>query len=236
MKKIIIVDDTNENLEAAKQAALQFPEHEFMFTTSANEAFKMLPSADAIVTDLFFKEIATGELASEYESYIEQVVPEKLLPYEMIADYSKRMDASLEVLKTGIPENAIKNVNLGRGYEEQVSKMISELKPEFPFGGAIMRSAKRQGKKLCLVSNVHRHASNHSNSTSSSAGVVLLAPLLEDILTADQLLYDGEGSLTYMGGDEIYKHDKEIEEGKWQRTGKTDVNVWVEAIRRLLAQ
>ena len=52
--KLIIVDDTVENLTAAKKAANDFPEHEFVFTNSAAEAIKMLPSADGVITDLFF--------------------------------------------------------------------------------------------------------------------------------------------------------------------------------------
>ncbi len=236
--KILIVDDTTANLEAAKQASFQFPEHEFVFTNSANEAFQMLPEIDAVITDLFFKEQATGELALEYQSYIQQVTPEALLSYKELAEYSERMEASLEVLRTGTPIEAIKETFLDedpKTFQEVMDKAL-KLPQEFPLGGTIMVSAKKQGKLLCLVSNVHRHAGYYCDSTSSSAAVVLLVPLLENILTDDQLLDDGAGSLTYIGESEIGKYDEKIEGSEWKRKGKTDPNVWTEAIHRVLAQ
>jgi len=237
MKKILIADDTTANLDAAKEAAALFPEYEFVFTNSANEAFQMLPNVDAVVTDLFFKEEATGDLAAAYQLYVEQVKPELLLPHERLADYAKDMEASLEVLRTGMPKEAIRKVfsRFASVSAEKIESEIAKLQKEFPLGGTIMVSAKEQGKRLCLVSNVHRHAGGYSDSASSAAAVVLLAPLLEVILTADQLLYDGGGSLTYLGGDEIRKYD-EKNEGTHDKKGKTDPAVWTEAISRVLAQ
>lgn len=236
MKKILITDDTTANLEAAKQAALQFPGLEFVFTNSANEAFEMLPNVDAVITDLFFAENATGDLASAYQSYIDQVKPELLLSHERLADYTKKMEINLEIMQTGNPKRFIEKNPIGdpERHAKRLQK-LSELSNEFPFGGTIMVSAKQKGKSLCLVSNVHRHAGSYSDSASSAAAVVLLAPLLGDILTADQLLYDGKNSLTYMGGDEIEKYDEKIGD-TWDKTGKTDPKVWAEAIRRVLAQ
>lgn len=237
--KILITDDTAANLEAAKMAAMQFPEIEFVFTSSANEAFRMLPTIDAVITDLFFVENATSDLAIAYEAYIEQVKPELLLQYykeEDLAYYTKNIEENIEILLSGIPKGAIKKIaeQDPKTYQSVMDK-ASKLPQEFPLGGTIMISAKRQGKKMCLVSNVHRHAGSYEDSTSSAAAVLLLAPLLGDILNADQLMFDGEGSLTYIGESEIREHDEKIE-NTWNRTGKTDPKVWIEAIRRVLAQ
>lgn len=235
MKKILIVDDATANLEAAKQAALQFPEHQFVFTNSANEAFQMIPNVDAVITDLFFVENATGNLASAYQSYVEQVKPELLLPHTRLADYVKKMDASLEVLHTGIPQSTIERLNEAPSIGKFPKIDVTNLFPEFPLGGIIMMSAREHGKGLCLISNVHRHAGSCKDSTTSTAAVVLLSPLLGNILTPDQLLYDGKNSLVYMGEEEIEKYDEKIGDTR-DRTGKTDPKVWAEAIRRVLAQ
>jgi len=63
--RIIIADDTNANLEAAKQGLKEMNEHEFFFTSSAVEALEKLPEYDAIVTDLFFPEEHLGSKTLE---------------------------------------------------------------------------------------------------------------------------------------------------------------------------
>ena len=52
MKKILIVDDTIENLEAAKKFFSQNKEYEFLYATNRSEAEKLLPECDALITDI----------------------------------------------------------------------------------------------------------------------------------------------------------------------------------------
>ena len=52
MKKILIVDDTPENLKAAKDFFSQNKEYEFLYAVNRSEAENLLPECDALITDL----------------------------------------------------------------------------------------------------------------------------------------------------------------------------------------
>jgi CheY-like chemotaxis protein len=64
--KVLVVDDNQANIEAAKLASKNFPQHEFLFATSANEAFKQIGNFDAVITDLFFPEKPCEEIMETF--------------------------------------------------------------------------------------------------------------------------------------------------------------------------
>ena len=60
MKKILIVDDKQVNLDAAKAFFAQIKDYEFIYATCRSEAEKFLPEVDAVITDCELPYI-TGE-------------------------------------------------------------------------------------------------------------------------------------------------------------------------------
>lgn len=252
--KILIADDATANMEAAKQAAAHFPEHEFIFTNSASEAFELLPSVDGVITDLFFKEDLTNSLIEVYETYTKMVQQSPMFSEvieQMYQGDRLRAEQKLENVLYFLTKGTTKSVKSSAVSTRTISDLInsvgdpvevqyidenSAVAPEFPFGGLLMLKAKELGKFHCLVSNIHRHAGSYSDTASSLDAMVLLMPLMEkDVVTPKQTLFDGEDSLTYIGGDEINKIVKtngDYPDG----TGKEHSYVWIEGIRRVLAQ
>lgn len=51
MKKVLIIDDRQENLEAAKKFFSNIQGFEFLFVTNRKEAEKLLEISDAVITD-----------------------------------------------------------------------------------------------------------------------------------------------------------------------------------------
>lgn len=51
MKKILVVDDTLENIEAAKEFFSSIPGFEFVYATNKEDAEVLLPDAYALITD-----------------------------------------------------------------------------------------------------------------------------------------------------------------------------------------
>ncbi len=51
MKKVLIVEDTQENLESAKAFFSTIPGFEFVYATNRKEAESLLPAVDAMITD-----------------------------------------------------------------------------------------------------------------------------------------------------------------------------------------
>lgn len=252
--KIIIVDDTTENLEAAKNASKAFSGHEFRFFSSANEAVEALKSADGIISDLFFvTEECNKSLKSLYESY--KMEMNHSVFYEVVEKYyggnrrraeNKKADA-VALLEDGTIRYAVEELiaffknrmQQGRSkYEremdaENIQKFEKVLKnlpaPQFPFGGALIREAKKRGKAACLVSDIHRHAGEYKDAVGAIDGMALLIPLMgAGVFSVEQGMIDGEGSVTYIGGDQIW------ELGKWER--KTSPEVWKKAIENCIAQ
>jgi len=245
--RILITDDTNENLEAARQAAKGFPEHEFVFSNSAKETVALLNTVDAVITDLFFPdENHYGtDLGDAYESYCLEVRPSDI--YEKVVEgyYSRDRDRANEALNNAIDllcdgtirgaiEGWINYYEHGRyADKERADEYRERLKslpaPQFPYGAAVMLLAKELGKRHCLVSNIHSHQLECKDAASAIDGMILLLPLMSsNIISIEEARCDGDGSLTYIGGDEVYRRTK-------QRS-KNNPAVWAEAIRRILAQ
>src|SRR3989344_3802071 len=72
-KSILIVDDTLENLEYARKAATEFPQHTFQFCSSASEALGQIRTHDALITDLFFPPEKDDTLLNKYHTYLMRV-------------------------------------------------------------------------------------------------------------------------------------------------------------------
>lgn len=244
---ILIVDDTAENLEAAKQAAANFTEHKFRFMNSAKEAAAAISEVDAIITDLFFPDEGhedDGVLAALYLDYrcgvsygqaFDQVEKEYYGGNQRQANW--KLNDVLGLLEDGTMQKAIENLVEffeGRGYlrdQESAKKHRARLQslptPQFPYGGALMLCAKELGKRHCLVSDIHRHAGSYEDVSDAIDGMILLLPLIEKgVVSVKQATADGKGSLTYLGSDEIRQAGKR----------KSDPAVWAEAIRRTLKQ
>lgn len=122
--KILIVDDTVENLEAAKEAAKTFPEHKFRFMNLAKEAIETLNSVDAIITDLFFPDEGHKEdfvdeegLGMLYNDYYKSMVANPIFN-DIVRSYYRgnrqRADNNhlnaLELVSTGSIQYAIEGL------------------------------------------------------------------------------------------------------------------------------
>lgn len=252
--KMIIVDDTVENLDAAKNASKNFFGHEFLFFTSAVEAVDALEGADAIISDLFFPpEDCSGLLGELYEDYKSEM--DHPIFFRVVDEYyggdwnrgvSKREDA-IALLRDGTIKRPVqrlldffkKRKQQSRSkYEREMDaesiqkygEILQNLPaPQFPYGGALILEAKKRGKAACLVSDIHRHAGEYKDSASAIDGMVLLIPLMgAEVFSVEQGRLDGKESVTYIGGDQIW------ELGKWER--KTSPEVWRRAIENCIAQ
>lgn len=246
--RILIVDDSKENLEAAKQATANFPEHEFHLTNSAKEAIAALAETDAVITDLFFPDEGHkdgGELDEYYGIYRRKMDISTSSAFgEVKRSYYDRVGRNAleclndteDFLEDGTIRSAVERLvrhfeNRGnKEYAEQYREVLQNLPvPRFPYGGALMLRAKELDKRLCLVSDIHRHAGGYTDAPSALEGMLILLPLMArdiGILSVAEVEYDGAGSKTYLGSDEIRRAGK----------GKTDSATWTEAIRRILAQ
>jgi hypothetical protein len=249
--KILVVDDTKENLKTAKLASENFSEHEFTFLSSAKEAASVLSGFDAVITDLFFpREIKRGEtsqLKDWYKIYCSNV--NKGAIFEQVCEgYSSYKnnrvyaDLSLEDTRSFLRNGTIRKILERMIRESDDPKYLETLRSlppaQFPYGGAIMLFAKDLGKKLCLVSDIHRHRMRMNDAASSIDAIILLMPLVSaGILTVKQVGKDGTHSYddreenweecpTYMGMDAISHYGK----------SKTEVSVWEEAIKRIVSQ
>ena len=250
--KILIADDTAENLEAAKKASKNFPEHEFFFTNLARKALKMLKNMDAVITDLFFSDEGhneNDELSEAYQSYCSQIGKGAMFDevynyYYKSLGYNSAMRAlkdTLLLLQDGttrkIVENKISHYEK-EGYmewaDEQRKKLQNIPAPQFPYGGAIMLKAKELGKSHCLISDIHRHTQNGITAVSAADAMIILLPLVANkVLSFKEVELDGgydkyndedgKDSLFYMGHDKI-------------RMGKDDSVAWDQAIKKILAQ
>jgi len=217
MKKmrILVVDNTIGNIEAAKIASMSFPQHEFVFMTSAHEAFSQIENFDAIISDLFFPEKPDGGIEEAYEKMLAEYSCNNYCYKEMIRGGEhlypiKKFEKNLSVVKNGLTINLVnyKELNI----------------PEFPLGLTIVVEAKKLEKKLCLVSDIHGHG--------DADGDIILLPLLSNrTLSISQVHQDGSGSLFYIGSNRIEEYTKEYSFGR-----KKNPIVWEKAIHCTLAQ
>lgn len=161
MKKlrILVVDDTQANIEAAKVASNEFPQHEFVFMTSANESFKQIEKFDAVVTDLFFPEKPCEEMMETYEK-MQAVYSEENRSVKYLAEIEKFL---------------FKDISLRERLEKNLSYVRDGSKHGFPLGLSIMIKANQQYKKTCLISSIGGDHNNHGGVD----GVIILLPLVD---------------------------------------------------------
>ena len=183
--KILIVDDAQKNLKAAKLAANGFPEIEFEFLSSASQALKKIEGADRIITDLFFPPEEDEELTKEYSFFVDRISKSPKLEEVVEKYYSLRTDLDMEKSF----QNTLKLMREGT---------------QFLYGGVLMLRAKAQGKHHVLITNLHKHATYCTDLANSIDGMIVLLPLIEEsIISVEQAMSDGRGSLTYVGEDEL---------------------------------
>lgn len=244
--KILVVEDNEKNMAAAKAVAGEFSEHEFRFTNSAKEASEILDGFDAVITDLFFPNEGHGDggmLGAAYALYQSMVAIESPAFEQVVWSYyrgergraNEELANAIAFMEDGTIRRAVARlISLWEGWgksEEEISKYSKVLEnlpvSQYPYGGALMLQAEGSSKRHCLVSDIHRHAGDYKDAPGAIDGMVLLLPLMEaDIISVEQARLDGRDSLTYLGCDEIRRFGKV----------KTDPAVWAEAIRRVLAQ
>ncbi|HRZ95018.1 MAG TPA: hypothetical protein P5262_00395 [Candidatus Moranbacteria bacterium] len=246
--KIMIIDDTNANLEAARTASANFSEHEFSFFSSAKEAADKLEDFDAIISDLFFPNenhhdgSNLDDLYAIYRSEMDHPVFNEIVDYYYGGDWKRangKLQDAVALLEEGTIRKAIERLIrffYGKGdawglekakeYEERLESLPDQ---QFPYGGALILEAKKVGKACCLVSDIHRHAGEYKDAVGAIDAMTLLIPLMgAGIVTIEQAQYDGKNSLTYIGNDELYKTAGSQK--------KNSPKVWVEAIKRVLSQ
>ncbi len=259
--KLIIVDDTAANLDAAKEAATKFPEHEFVFTSSAHEALGLLPHADGVITDLFFPSEDGAGTNEQYTRYVAMMGEAESLPTfgEVVRDYyegkrfeaKKRLNFARSFLSDGTIREALEElVATLKGWGNDVSHYVKQLEnlpaPQLPYGTAIMLAAKQFGKKSVLVTDMHRHAGGYSTPSNSFDAMVLLLPLMaEGILTIKDVTWDGaipqydeNHSYTHSLGSKFYIASDRIRKlvGRDSDLSKNSPVVWTEAIQMAIDQ
>lgn len=226
--KILIAEDTEKNLAAAKEATKNFGEKfEFTFEPSAEKAFDLIPEHDIVISDLFFetKKAMTGsKLAKAYSDYTAMISQASPVYEQVLSEYYggdvSRAEQQLQDVSMLINQGLIRDVKSG--------SYVQPKQLETPYGGAIVLEAYSAGKPVCLVTNVHRHAGSYSSSASSIDGMILLMPLIEkEVITMDQAIYDGRGSTTYLGQDLLWKLSDRVENRPME---KACPKVWLEAI------
>lgn len=238
--KIIIVDDTQENLDAARIASSKFPDHQFLLVGNASEAAAELANVDGIITDLFFPQEEGYRSDSHYMAYMSRMTTESPVFKEVVDVYydgwfrqaEEKLDDVLGLLKDGTIRVAVERLIAlfeRRGSQSSAQEYRELLKnlpdPQFPYGAGLMLKAKNLGKRCCLVTYLHRHAGGYKDAVGALDGMILLFPLIEaGILTVKQAKHDGYDSLTYLGGASIWSY------------GKESPYVWAEAIRLLEMQ
>lgn len=160
MKKmrILVVDDTHANIEAAKVASQNFPQHEFVFMTSAKEAFNKIQDFDAVITDLFFPEKPSEEMMEIYERL-----------QSVYSEDNRSVKRLIEV-----EDFLIKDVSLSDRLARNLSYVRDGSKHGFPLGLAIMIKAQDVYKKECLISSLGDSHNNHGGVDA----VIILLPLV----------------------------------------------------------
>lgn len=206
--KILVVDDTKANIEAAKVASKEFPQHEFAFMTSANEAFEKIENFDAVITDLFFPEKPGNSMSVIYKEMQKEYSEDNFIYDRLIAGArhlfsSKRLQKNIEIVKNGLHQDLESREELNE--------------PEFPLGLAIFISAVKNANRRCLVSGIHCHG--------VADGDIILLPLMSGIggWSFDAKQNYGENTLNYFSDNRLYG-------------GKHLPLVWEKAIHCILAQ
>ena len=162
--KILVVDDTQANIEAAKIASKEFSQHEFVFMTSANEAFEQIEYFDAVITDLFFPEKPGDSMSTIYKEMQEEYSEDNL-------NYDKLIRESRHLFSN---EKLQKNIDIVKnGLHQDLNSRNALKEPEFPLGLAIFISAVKNKKHRCLVSSIHSHG--------IADGDIILLPLMSQI-------------------------------------------------------
>ena len=157
--KILVVDDTQENINAAQIASKNFPQHEFVFMTSAEKAFDQIDDFDAIITDLFFPESPSGRMTKLYQE-MQSVFSEDNKSWKRLAEVETFL---------------FREITPGERLEKNLSYVRDGSKHGFPLGLPIMIQANQQYKKTCLVSSIGGGHNNHGGVD----GVIILLPLVD---------------------------------------------------------
>lgn len=203
---VLIADDNKANINVAKKAARKYPDHKFVFTTSAANAMKKIKNAevDAVITDLFFprKQLKNSEI---YEQYINEY------------------NAGVEDVIREIPDG------MGRdSYSERVghNRFILTESSFAAYGGAIALACIEDDFSFVIISEIHRHRLDYGSPSEQGLparvadGVLLLAPLaMRKILTVGDLLNN--------------RHDQHY---LGMHYPKNEVDSWTKAIDMVLSQ
>lgn len=230
--KLIIVDDVIENRNAAMEAVKKFPEHEFMFTSSAHEALGLLTHADGVITDLFFPREDEAGASEQYARYKNLMVQGESLPEFEDVVYGRNYRGD--------------DWKAGNQLKRATRFLDNEASRQLPYGAAVTIAAKQAKKIYVLVTDMHRHATGGDSVECGFDALAMLLPLMADgVVTAEEVQWDGAipqydekhyythslGSKFYIASDRIRKLV-----GRDSDLSKNSPVVWVEAIRMAIDQ
>lgn len=182
MKKIIVVDDTKENLTAARKAAKKFDGCQFVFLNNATKALEMIrngkDTVDGVITDIFFPK----------EESVERRYHEE---YMNIYDSCKHWD---------------------NPYKERVWKTRFAMTDVFrAYGGLITLQCYKLGIPVSIITEMHRHViRDDSNFNRSVDATSVLSPLIQaDFITMKDVI-NNEHHERYTAGPYVNKTEPEF--------------------------
>ncbi len=219
--RILIAENNPKYIQVAKNASLQFPEHDFRFTQSAGEAFDGLSENDGLLTDLFFPQTDHPQLNEAYRLYLGCLVEDRNSPPgsvlnevirgKFLGEYAFAYDRLRDTLRQ------LLNARDTWMVEEVMCNGVQALPdPDYFYNPQAERLELPLGCPLvCEADELQRHhvliASSHATSLRTFAGepvepetkvdgIFVLLPLVKkQLMTLQQAASDGEGSLSYLG-------------------------------------
>ncbi len=236
---ILIFDDTQANIAAAKEAGKVHPEHEFVFCTTATEALAKLEEGkiDGLISD-FFAPIEQGKVEELWQEYLRPLGlyyrfynhvntaedlkewrrtfgPKDLSTFGSIFEPSLHLAPSYSVRGGKTPVAWHIEQVLGENSHELLSR-------EHGYGGCLMQLAIQSGIPSVLVTNLHRHGLPVEEGGVSLGYFGVLAPLMAKI-------------------SPIAEFDEEVDWNLiWNRIfesqAKDQPETWEKAIQKLEAQ
>lgn len=219
--KILVVEDNEKNVIAAKEAAAQFSNHEFQFVANAEDALTNLDWADGVITDCFLPKASVnhGELWWGLRKAVWGIDAPALSnsdSYRELCKYVGELQMAKQATETlGLVGEAL----------------MREGKSVLPYGLVIMTNAHRAGKKTVMITDLHRHATNHGEAKEYSGYVLLPCLADEGILTVEDIKRsDGPH---FVGSHVVGRYCYRCE---GLQSGKEKKEPWTEAIKRLLSQ
>jgi len=192
-RKILIVDDTAENLKAAREAVKGFPDHKFVFLNNATEVLAEIETGgiSGVVTDLFFPREKGAE--KSYEEYVAAYDSSN----HSINPYKARVEHNRLIL-TASPFAAYGGLIALRCFTYEVPIVIVT---------SIHRH--RDNIDAWIMGRVTKERVDDKEPTRIADGTLILAPLIDRGFLSMNNVLENSHPPYYMGG---HSTDKTIKE------------------------